>query len=139
MRGASRELERGALGGPRWISEAGRGGLGALLGLAVVVVAIYAGMKFVPVRASGFQLDDTVREQIVYGGARRRQVADDEILRNIIERAEDLGLPVTRRSISIVRRRGSIRIRVVYAVPIDLPFDYTYSWRFEIDHEGPSL
>lgn len=132
-RGASARLRR------RWTAEAGRGGLGALLGLTVVVATIYAGMKFVPVRAAGFQLDDTVREQVLYAGARRRQLGDQEILRNIMERAEELGLPVGLRNIAITRRRGSVRIRVVYTVSIELLFDYTYAWPFEIDHDGPSF
>ena len=136
---ASRDRERGAPAHTVWIGEAGRGGLGALVGLALVVATIYGGMKFVPVRAASFQLDDTVREQLVYAGARRRQLGDAEILRNIMERAEELGLPVDRRGIAITRRRGSIQIRVVYTVPIDLLFDYTYRWRFDIDHSGPSF
>ncbi len=136
---AGRDQSRRASARLRWTGEAGRGRLGALLGLAVVVAAIYAGMKFVPVHAAGFQLDDTVREQVVYAGARRRRMGDDEILRNIMERAEELGLPINRRNIAIVRPRGSIRIRVVYTVPIELLFDYTYAWRFEIDHDGPSF
>ncbi|HJO04427.1 MAG TPA: hypothetical protein QGG47_10680 [Acidobacteriota bacterium] len=136
---ATGDRDRGAWASRSWASEAGRGGLGALLGLALVVATIYAGMKFIPVRAAGFQLDDTVREQVVFAGARRRQLGDNEVLRNIIERADELGLPVERRNIAIVRRRGTIQIRVVYTVPIDLLFDYTYVWRFEIDHNGPSF
>ena len=136
---AGRDQSRRASVRLRWTGEAGRGGLGALLCLAVMVAAIYVGMKFVPVRAAGFQLDDTVREQVVYAGARRRRIGDDEILRNIMERAEELGFPINRRNIAIARPRGSIRIRVVYTVPIELLFDYTYAWRFEIDHDGPSF
>jgi hypothetical protein len=136
---ASHDRERGGSGRAGWAGEAGRGGLGALLALAVVVAAIYGGMKFIPVRAASFQLDDTVREQIVFAGARRLRLGDNEVLRNILERAEDLGLPVNRRGVAIMRRRGSIQIRVVYTVPIDLLFNYSYRWRFEIDHTGPAF
>jgi len=136
---ASHDRERGGSGRAGWAGEAGRGGLGALLALAVVVAAIYGGMKFIPVRAASFQLDDTVREQIVFAGARRLRLGDNEALRNILERAEDLGLPVNRRGVAIMRRGGSIQIRVVYTVPIDLLFNYSYRWGFEIDHTGPAF
>ena len=123
----------------RWGGESGKAGLGSLIGIVVLVVAVYLGMKIIPVRASAYQLDDAVREQVVYAGARRRRVGDDEVNRNLLETAEELGLPVTKRNIRITRRSKSVQIVVAYKVPIDFGFGFTYEWTFVSDHDGPSL
>jgi hypothetical protein len=122
-----------------WSSQRGKAGIGTLVALLVVVSGVYLGMKFIPLRASAYQFDDTVREQVVFAGARRRKISDEEITRNLLQRADDLELPVTRRNVRITRRSTRIRIQVAYKMPIHLPFDYTYEWTFVSDHEGPSF
>jgi hypothetical protein len=107
--------------------------------LLVVVGGVYVGMKFIPVRSSAYRFDDTVREQVVFAGARRRKISDEEITRNLLQRAADLELPVTRRNVRITRRSTRIRIQVAYKMPIQLPLDYTYEWTFVSDHEGPAF
>lgn len=123
----------------RWRGESGKAGLGSLVALVLLVVTVYLGMTIIPVRAAAYQFDDTVREQVVYAGARRRRVGDDEVNRNLLEKAEELGLPVTKRNIRITRRSKSVRIVVAYKVPIDFGFGYSYEWTFVSDHDGPSL
>jgi len=122
-----------------WRGNRGKSNIGAFLALLVFVGGIYLGMKFIPIRASAYQFDDTVREQVVYAGARRRKMSDQEVMRNLMERAEELRLPIGKRNVRITRRTKSIRIQVAYRVPIELPFDYTYDWTFISDHEGPSF
>ena len=117
----------------------GRISIGSLLAILILVGGVYFGMKFIPTSASAYQFDDTVREQVVFAGARRRQLRDPEVLRNLLGRAEELGLPIGRGNIRITRRLTTIRIQVAYKVPIQLPFDYTYEWTFISDHEGPSF
>lgn len=116
--------------------ERGKGTIRTLLSLALVAVVVYAGMKFIPVRAAAYQLDDEVREQVVLAGSGRRRVADDEIRRTILTRAQSLGLPVDTRAL-VIRRTGSeIYIDLEYDVPVELP-GYTYVWHFESHHVGP--
>jgi hypothetical protein len=135
--------ESGTTGGSRgalpWASERGKAQLGGLLMVLVLVCGVYLGMKFVPVRSAAYQFDDTVREQVVYAGARRRRMGDQEVMRNLMEAADELRLPITHRNVRITRRAKSIRIQVAYIVPIELPFDFTYDWTFIADHEGPSF
>ena len=119
--------------------EAGKAGLGSLVALIVVVVAVYFGMKLVPVYAASYQFDDTVREQVVFAGARRRKLSDQEVKRNLVQRAQELGLPIQERNIRITRRSSTIRIQVAYKVPVDMGFDFTYDWVFTPDHDGPSF
>ena len=122
--------------GSGWSNEAGKGAIRTLFTLALIGVVAYAGLKFIPVRAAAFQLDDEIREQVVLAGSGRRRVADDEIRRTILARAESLGLPVDTREL-IIRRTGSnIAIDLEYEVPVELP-GYTYVWHFESRHTGP--
>jgi len=122
-----------------WRSDRGKASIGGILAILVLVAGVYLGMKFIPVSASAYQFDDTVREQIVYAGARRRNMSDEEVMRNLMDRADELGLPVSQRNVRITRHSKSIRIQVAYRVPIELPFDYTYEWTFISDHKGPSF
>ncbi len=122
-----------------WRGDSGKTNVGALLAILVLVGGVYLGMKFVPTRASAYRFDDTVREQVVYAGARRRKMGDEEVMRNLMMRAEELGLPISKRNVRITRRSKTIRIQVAYRVPIELPFDNTYEWTFISDHEGPSF
>jgi len=133
------KLER--RGGPSawWGAECGKSSVASLVAILVLVAGVYLGMKFIPARSAAFQFDDTVREQVVYAGARRRRVGDDVVMRTLMERADDLGLPIAKRNVRITRRSKTIRIQVAYRIPIELPFDYTYEWTFVADHEGPSF
>lgn len=123
----------------RRAGERGRVTVASLLMILLIVSTVYLGMKFIPVRTAAFQLDDTVREQVIYAGAKRRRVGDAEVRRQILEHAAELGLPISRREIAIRRAASTIQIRVVYTVPVELPLGITYDWKFESDHEGPSF
>lgn len=116
--------------------ERGKGSLRALITLALVGLLVYGGLKFIPVRAAAFQLDDEIREQVVLAGSGRRRVGDEEIRRTIMTRAESLGLAFDSRALIIRRTRTQIYIDVEYSVPVELP-GYTFNWHFESHHVGP--
>ncbi len=122
-----------------WKSEAGKGTLRGLVALAVVVGAVYVGMKFIPVRAQAYQFNDAVRDEVIFAGGRR--TTDDTIRRNLVEQAQMLGLPVSSRNIRITRTGGNkyITIEVNYTVTVELVGDYTYDWSFSPRYEGPLI
>lgn len=119
-------------------AEQGKGTIRGLITLLLVVVVVYAGLKFIPVRAAAFQFDDAVREQVVLAGSGRRRVSDDEIRNTIHQRARELGVPIEGRDIHI-RRNHDIRIEVTYTKRIEFPLDFHYDWTFHVLHEGPSF
>jgi hypothetical protein len=133
------KIERTNSGLALWRNDRGKSNIGGLLMVLAMVGGVYIGLKFIPVKASAYQFDDTVREQVVYAGARRRKLSDQEVMRNLMERADELSLPIAKRNVRITRRAKTIRIQVAYRVPIELPFDFTYEWTFISDHEGPSF
>ncbi len=118
-----------------WKSETGKATLRGLLALAVVVGAVYVGMKFIPVRAQAYQFKDAVRDEVVFAGSRRS--TDDSIRSNLLEQAEMLGLPVSSANIKITRPgRKYIAVEVNYTVRIELVGGYTYDWAFSPKYEG---
>jgi hypothetical protein len=117
----------------------GKAKIGSLVALLVVIGGVYMGMKFIPVRAAAYAFDDEVREQVVFAGARRRQIGNEEIMRNLMAKADELGLPIRRSNVRITRRTNRIRIQAAWKSTVELPFDFTYDWTFVADHEGPSF
>ena len=124
---------------PSILDTRGVGAIRALLTLAVVVTMIYVGIKFVPVRAAAFRFDDTVREQVVLAGSTRRRVTEQQIRSLLVERAVELGLPVSGRDIAVRRSRTEVSIEVKYTVPIEMIFGFTYDWEFDVSYSGPSF
>ena len=97
---------------------------------------VYFTMKFIPVRAAAYQFDDAIRDEDVYAGSRRTN--DDQIMKDLLEKAVILGLPITREKIRIQRSpRKYIIIDASYTVTIELIGGYQYDWSFSPSHEGP--
>lgn len=119
--------------------ETGIGLIRAVLTLLLVVVVVYAGLKFIPVKAASFQFEDAVRDQVMLAGSSRRRMTEQQIRTTLLDRAKDLGLPVDGRNIVVRRGRGMVRIEVDYVVPVELIRDYVYNWRFHLRYEGPTF
>ena len=122
-----------------WKSETGKATLRALFALALVVGAVYVGMKFIPVRAQAYQFSDAVRDEVIFAGGRR--TTDDTIRRSLVEHAQMLGLPVSSGNIRITRTGGNkyITIEVNYTVTVELLGEYAYDWSFSPKYEGPLI
>ncbi len=127
---------RGAPSG--WRGESGKASIRGILALAVVVGMVYFGMKVLPVRASAYQFDDAIRDEVVFAGGRR--ASDDAIKRNLVGRAEMLGLPIRTGDIRITRPGGKyIVVEVRYEVAVEFIGGYVYQWAFSPCHEGPLI
>lgn len=119
--------------------EAGAGAIRTVVTLAFVVSVVYAGFKFIPVKAASFQFEDAIREQVVLAGVRRRRVTEQQVQNLLVERAAELGLAVEGRDVSVVIARSKVHIRAAYVVPVQLVFGYVYHWAFIVDEQGPSF
>jgi len=119
--------------------ETGAGLIRTLITLAIVASTVYLALKFIPVKAASYQFDDAVREQVVLAGARRRRVTEQQIRSFLLERAEDLGLPIQSRDISVHHSRDKIRIGVKYTVQVKLLMGYVYDWNFDAEYSGPAF
>ena len=66
--------------------------------------------------------------------AGRRDYKDKRIIRDILMKAEEVNLPVTKESIKIERGRTRFKIWVTYQKDIEFGF-YTYHWNKEHHHD----
>lgn len=119
--------------------ERGKASIRGLVSLLLIGSLAYGAFKVIPPYAAAFQLDDEVREQVVLAGARRRKLSDEEIRRNLLQRAATLGVPLDERDIVIRRIGDNVRIELEYTVRLEFPLDLHYDWQFESTHEGPSF
>jgi len=100
--------------------RAGRGGLGCLISVVLLVLIGYMGVKFLPPYMRYQQFRDEMRTE-----ARFATTMTDSTIRNtLVARADTLGLPPAARRIVIARRGGhpaTITISAEYVERVILP------------------
>jgi hypothetical protein len=108
--------------------ERGAGNIGCVLGLLVLVIAVVALIKAVPVRVAVAELKDTaVREA---ESASLPHHDDGYIRGQVIIKAQSLTLPFGEDTIKVWRDTSQIHIKYKFTVPIYFPF-YTYEWHVD--------
>lgn len=112
--------------------ERGEGQMGCLVGLVFLLLAGLVAFKMIPVKVKAAELRDVVSDETRSAG----QHNDARIRKAILQKAEDLELPVSSEDVDISRRAGMIRVRVQYVVPVEFP-GYTYEWEFDHRVENP--
>lgn len=101
--------------------EAGKIRFGCLLSLVVVVAIVYYGIDFLRVRMRFYQMQDDVKTKASFAAV----MDDNTIRRQLVAKADTLGLPLGPRQWSIRRDMGhrEISIKAQYddSVVVDLP------------------
>jgi hypothetical protein len=117
-----------------WRYQRGDVPVGCLVGGVVALIVVLVSIKAAPIMIHVGEMDKEIAS--LADRANRREYNDQRIQRDILERAEVLDLPVTKKSIDIKRTSNRIKITVRYTVNIDFP-GYTYVWNKEHFHERP--
>ena len=112
----------------REVRQRGEGKAGLIIALIVVVFAIFAGIKFVPVYIGGYDLRETIRDEVRLAA----RSTDKHIEDRILEKGHEHNLPIEVEDINIRRTSAKIIIRVNFEVPIDLA---VFTWSYKFDHE----
>jgi len=113
------------------LHASGKGNLGCLFSLLIIVALGYLGYKFVPHYMSHYQLKDAVTEIAVYravgtGTGSEKQTIQQEV----IAKAKELGIVLKREDIKVRQEEEKVYITVKYTVPVDLP-NQIYNLDFE--------
>lgn len=108
------------------IRQRGEGRAGCVFWVFVLVVAALIGVKVVPVKYASSQFYDFMDEQAKFA----QMAKPDRMKRTILRKANELGLPVTPKNLTVERRGGRIKIHATYTVPVQFP-GYTYYWNFD--------
>ncbi len=111
--------------------SSGKGNLGCLFSLLILVVLGYLGYKFVPHYMSHFELKDALNEIAVYRVARGGSGSEKQTIQEeVIAKAKGLGIQLKRDDIKVRQEEEKIYITVKYTVPVDLP-NQVYNLDFE--------
>ena len=114
-------------------SERGEGRIGLVIALAVLGVAIFTGMKIIPVRVNAYEFLDFIREQARFGSVER----DNKVIYDrIVEKAKDLSLPLDKKNLRVERTQSELVITAKFDIPIDLKVT-TYTYRFDAKERAP--
>jgi len=108
--------------------QAGRGTLGCLVGVAVALWAVIAGIRVIPVKVNVMDLKKFAEMQAEQ--ASLPQHDDEFIVNQIFQKARLLQLPLPKESIRVRRDMGSVFVDYEFTVVLKLPL-YTYNWRIE--------
>ncbi len=114
-------------------NERGEGRSGTMFALLVLGLAIYLGVKILPVMVRSYEFRDYLEEQARFASARN---TDDEVRDRVFNKADELELPVKRENVKVNRTRHKIDINVKYTVQIETPV-YTYDWIFNAKESAP--
>jgi len=120
--------------------QSGKNSMRGIFALVLVVSMVYFGMKFIPVRASAYQFDDAIRDEVIFVGGRLigRRTPNETIMQTLLVRAATLRLPIKAENIVITRSGNKyIVIEANYTIRIDFVGGYFYDWKFRQSHEGP--
>jgi hypothetical protein len=112
--------------------QAGEGQAGCLVGLIILLVAIFIAYKVIPVKVRMADLRQTVVDEAKSAGTHD----NTRIMKQILAKAEETNLPVTEENVNIDRNANLIRVDVDYTVPIVFP-GYTWQWHQHHHAENP--
>ena len=113
--------------------ESGEGRVGFLVALIVVGVAVFLGLKVIPVRISAYEFHDALREEVRFAAVRD---SDKVVADRIMQKAKELEIPLQRKNLQLERTRGEMIISASYEQPIDLKVT-TYVYKFNVTERAP--
>ena len=119
-----------------WRFQRGDVPVGCLVGMVLALIVVLIAIKVTPLVVNVGQLDKEI--SVLADRANRREYNDQRILATILEKAEALDLPVTKKNVTIKRTSKRIKITVTYDIPIEFP-GYTYVWHKEHFHDRPLI
>jgi hypothetical protein len=106
----------------------GAGNLGCIIWLIVLAAVGHVLWKVVPVKIRTSTFYDVMQEQAAFGSIKSPQAIEYEILR----RAEELRIPVTKQNLKVVRTPQALTVEAHYEIPIEFfGGAYKYVWKFD--------
>jgi len=118
---------------PRRTAQRGEGNLGCIFWLLALAIAVLISWKLIPVKVNSAELADYMVEVAQYQSANK---PPEELKKMIMFRAGELGIPLLKENVSVVKNGDRIRMSVDYTVPVDFP-GYTYNWHFRHELDRP--
>ncbi len=112
--------------------QKGEGRIGCILWLTLLAVGALIGYKAIPVKLATSELYDFMVEQAKWAASN----PPARIKRHILEKANELELPVDPKQVTVERYGDHIRMKAFFTVPLDFP-GYVYYWDFKLEVDRP--
>lgn len=106
-------------------AERGSGNVGCILWSIVLVVGVLVAWKAIPVKIQSAELYDHMVELAKFSARSDPRAIEKQI----VFRAQELGLPLDKEHVKVQRLGDRIKMEASYTVPLEFP-GYTYEWQF---------
>ena len=116
----------------RFRSERGGAGVGLLIAVVVFLFIAYEAKQFGPHVVAQFQFQDAVVEAAKFSRGKTAGAVQQEVL----AKATELGLPVSRDMIKVTRQPTNTRIVVRYDQEAEWLPGKMYKWTVELNEES---
>jgi hypothetical protein len=113
--------------------ERGEGKVGMIVAVAVIAAAVFAGSQYIPVRVTAYEFKDYIDQETRTGSLRRDA---EEVRQRILEKAEELELPLEKKHLEVKKTRSEMIVRAKYDKKIDFKV-YEYTYTFEHSYRAP--
>ena len=107
--------------------------MGCVVWLVIVACGVLLLVKVVPIKVASAEMQDYIVELAKNSG---RGTTTAGLEKAILDKAINLGLPVTKKDITVHLSGGRVTMKCKYVVPVDLII-YTYMWEFSHDVNRP--
>ncbi|HTB94786.1 MAG TPA: hypothetical protein VK728_18270 [Candidatus Sulfotelmatobacter sp.] len=118
------------------LSQRGEGKLKAIIYTLILLAAVFAAVKVVPIYVAEYELNDKITEQARFAVVNR--YSEDQVRDIIFKVVQDLDIPANREDIKVQNTNHGILISVNYSVPVDFKV-YKTEISFSPSSEGRDL
>lgn len=108
-------------------SQSGEGKAGCIFWILVLLVAVLAATRIVPVKISTMQLEDFMKELPMHYPTKQQSFYE----REIANRAEQLRLNIPKEKIQVKKYSERLVMDVKFTVPLDFII-FEYGWNIQI-------
>ena len=112
--------------------ELGGARIGAVIWILMFAVLVVVSKEAIPVKIKTSQLEDFMVELAKFS----TREPDEKLQRRILEKADELQLPLVKDDVTVHKANGRVRMRAQYEIPLVFPF-YTYVWHFDHQVDRP--
>jgi hypothetical protein len=101
--------------------------------LLALIVLLFAATQYVPGYFVAIQFNDYCRQEVKYAASSRK--TPEAVRDQVIDKATELGIPLTKKEVHITRRGPAFNMVIEYHWPINLKV-YRHDLTFHVDESG---
>jgi hypothetical protein len=119
--------------------ERGEGRIGLIVAVLLAAVAIYLGLKIIPLKIALFEFSDKIEQKLQRASWRSYEQAKLETMQFVKDQAAYTGYPVEHLKVSMPPPvTGEMVVVVDWDIPLDLAVTQ-YTWKYHVEKRAPML